>query len=457
MWPGNDAGRVFINADFLDVVPGSADAATGQARFDYRPGEWMVIEHGHALAISSKENLAEWFGDEWSANATTYSYPGCLVIPGMIDAHIHFPQLDIIASHGEKLLQWLERYTFPAEAAFADPVHAEQKAGQFCDLLLAHGTTAAAVFGSVHKESAEALFKAAAARGMRLIVGKMLMDRNAPETVLDTAQQGYDDSLALIERWHGHDRLGYAISPRFAITSTPAQLEAAGALLLARQGVHLQSHIGETPEEIAATLKLYPDCPTYADVYARYGLLGPMSLYGHGIYLTDAERQLLHESRSVTVHCPTSNFFLGSGLFDRGLACQPGRQQRLALGTDVGGGSSFSMLRTIAAADHVARLTGQPFSPAYGLYLATLGSAEALSLDKNIGQFSERLRRGRRPPEADFVVLDPNAIPVLKNRISRVDNIDELFHAIYMLGDDRLVRETWVAGRRAYVRPEQSA
>jgi guanine deaminase len=453
MWLDNDVGRVLVNADFLDVVPGSADAATGQARFDYRPGAWMAIEHGRALAISSKEALVQRFGDVWSVDATIHSYPGCLIIPGMIDAHIHFPQLDIIASHGEGLLQWLERYTFPAEAAFADPVHAELKAGQFCDLLLAHGTTTAAVFGSVHRESVEALYRAAEARRMRLIAGKVLMDRNAPETVRDTVQQGYDDSLALIERWHGHDRLGYAITPRFAITSTPAQLEAAGALLLAQQGVYLQSHIGETEEEIATTLKLYPTCPTYADVYARYGLLGPLSLYGHGIYLTDAERQLMHESRSVTVHCPTSNFFLGSGLFDRGLACKPDRQQRLALGTDVGGGTSFSMLRTIAAADHVARLTGQPFSPAYGLYLATLGSAEALSLDQHIGQFSECRQHG--PREADFVVLDPNAIPVLKNRIRRVGDIDELFHAIYMLGDERLVRETWVAGRRVYVRPEQ--
>ena len=373
-------------------------------------------------------------------------YDDALILPGFIDTHIHMPQTGVIASYGAQLLDWLDRYTFPAEARFADPEAAAAGARFFCDELLRNGTTTAVAYATVAPQSAEALFAEAAGRDMRMIAGKVMMDRNAPESLRDTAQSAYDDSKALIARWHGRGRLAYAVTPRFAITSTPAQLDAAGTLLREHPNAYLQTHLSENRNEIAAVARLFPEARHYTDVYARHGLLGPRSLFGHCIHLDPAEIALLAETGSVAALCPTSNLFIGSGLFDLAALRDGTRPVRVALATDVGGGTSFSMLRTLHLAYKVMQLKGLSLTGAAGFHWITRGNADALSLGDSIGA----LEPGH---DADCVVLDPRATPLLRHRLAAGDgSVEDVLFALMMLGDDRVVRATYVAGRRAHDR-----
>jgi guanine deaminase len=372
-------------------------------------------------------------------------YPGALICPGFIDGHVHYAQTRIIASYGEQLTDWLADYAYAEEQRFADPQYAALAARVFFDQLLANGTTTALAFCATYPASVDAFFAESARRGTRMIGGKVLMDRNAPDGLLDTAQAGYEDSRALIDRWHGRGRGLYAITPRFAPTSSPGQLELAGALLAESGGAFLHTHVSETLSEVALVRSLFPDRAGYLDVYDHYGLLGPRSVLAHGVHLTVGERDRIHESGAAIAHCPTSNLFLGSGLFRVHEARNARRPVPVALGTDVGAGTSFSMLATMNEAHKVAKLAGYPLSALQSFYLATRGGAEALGLAGTIGS----LEPGH---EADFVVLDPAATPLLAYRSSRAESTQDLMFALSVLGDDRAVAATYVAGRPAYVR-----
>ncbi|MBP2228981.1 guanine deaminase [Azospirillum agricola] len=373
-------------------------------------------------------------------------HPDGLILPGFIDTHIHFPQTQVIASYGARLLDWLEKYTFIEEQRYADPAHAAAGAAFFLDELLRNGTTTAVAYGSVHPQSVDALFAEAERRGAGLIAGKVMMDRHAPAALTDTAESGYADSKALIARWHGHGRQRYAVTPRFAITSTEAQLEAAGALLREHAGVHMQTHLSENAEEIATVRRLFPAARDYTDVYDRFGLLGPTSLFGHCIHLSEAEMGRLSETGSVAVFCPTSNLFIGSGLFDRAALARADRPVRTALATDVGGGTSYSMLRTAGEAYKVLQLNRQNLPALAAFDLMTRGNAAALGLEAEIGA----LEPGRW---ADLVVLDPRATPAMRHRMTTVDgDLEEELFVLMTLGDDRAVAATYLRGRIAHRR-----
>jgi guanine deaminase len=372
-------------------------------------------------------------------------HEGCLIVPGFIDTHVHYVQTGMIASPGTQLLDWLDRYAFPAEMAFKDAAHAEAMARVFCDELLRNGTTTALVFCAVYPQSVDALFAEAERRGMRMIAGKVLMDRNAPGALRDSAQQGYDDSKALIARWHGRGRSLYAITPRFAGTSTPAQLDAAGSLWREHPDVRVQTHIAENRREIEWTAELFPSRKNYLDIYDHHGLIGRRAVLAHGVHLSEDELCRCHESGTAIAHCPTSNLFLGSGLFQAGKAKDRKRPVEVGLGTDIGGGTSFSLLTTMGAAYEVAQLNGRTLSAVEAFYLATLGGARALALEDRIGSIAP----GR---EADLAVLDPKATPLLALRNARADSIEDVLFALMILGDDRAVRATYVAGTPAHQR-----
>jgi guanine deaminase len=370
-------------------------------------------------------------------------YPGAIICPGFIDTHVHFPQLEIIGGFGAHLLEWLERYAFPAEQKFGDIDYATRIADLFVRELLRNGTTTASVYCTVHPESVEALFSEAHRRNMRMIAGKVMMDRNAPAALLDTVESSYRQSLQLIERWHGVGRQLYCITPRFAPTSSDAQLAAAGHLWAEHPGTHMQTHICENVTEIERMRELFPDRSSYLDVYRHAGLVGERAIFGHAIHMQEEDFAACHNDGSAIAHCPTSNFFLGSGLFRMFDARDPSRPVTIGLGTDVGGGTSLSQLRTMAAAYETGRLCNTTISPLQALYLATRGGAEALSLDAYIGSIAPGY-------EADLVVLDPAATPVMKLRADRSESISDLLFGLIMLGDDRAVRATYVAGEPLY-------
>ena len=364
-----------------------------------------------------------------------------LISAGFIDTHIHFPQIEMIASYGEQLLDWLNNYTFPEEGKFADPVHAQRVASLFLDELLRNGTTTAMVFGTVHKASVEAFFSESDKRNTRMIAGKVMMDRNGPDYLLDTPESSYVDSKALIERWHKQGRQLYAVTPRFAPTSTEVQLAMAGRLLAEYDDVYLQTHLSENQQEIAWVKSLFPERAGYLDVYDHFNLLGERSVFAHAVHLEQKERERMGETDSVISFCPTSNLFLGSGLLD--LPKVESHGIRVGLGTDVGGGTSFSMLRTIAEAYKIQQLQQHKLHPMKALYLATLGGARSLSLADKIGNLSV----GK---EADFLVLDLRATPLMDARINNSQHLFERLFVLMMLGDDRAVSETYIFGKRQY-------
>ena len=362
-----------------------------------------------------------------------------LIVPGFIDAHVHYPQTAIIASWGKRLIDWLNTYTFPEESRFHDLGYARAIAARYLDLTCQHGTTTVCSYATIHPESVEAFFTEAQARGQRVLAGKTCMDRNAPDSLRDTAQSAYDDSKALLTRWHGVDRLSYVITPRFSPTSTPGQLSALGALWAEHPDCLMQTHLSEQTDEIAWVLGLYPTARDYLDTYEAHGLLGPNAVFGHAIHLTPRERARLAEVDAALVHCPTSNTFIGSGLFD--MAGRVADGLRVGLATDTGGGSSFSMLRTMAAAYEIGQLTGTALHPAQLLWLATEGSARSLRLDDRIGRIAPGM-------EADLVALDLASTPAIAQRADRAGTIWDTVFPTIMMGDDRAVSAVWIGGRR---------
>ena len=370
--------------------------------------------------------------------ATVQDMGRCLISPGFIDAHVHYPQTGIIASWGKRLIDWLNTYTFPEETRFSDPAHAAEVAGRYLDLVLSNGTTSVCSYCTIHPESVDAIFSAAQGRGMRVWAGKTCMDRNAPDGLRDTAQSAHDDSLALLSRWHGVDRLSYVITPRFSPTSTREQLQALGALWAAYPDCLMQTHLSEQVDEIAWVRTLFPEARDYLETYERAGLLGPGAVYGHAIHLEAREIARLRETGAALVHCPTSNTFIGSGLFDTAGHAAAG--QPVGLATDTGGGSSFSMLRTMAAAYEVGQLRGTPLHPAQLWWLATAGSARALRAQDRIGTIAPGM-------EADLIAVDLSSTPAIAQRSARAGDIWEAIFPTIMMGDDRAISAVWVGGK----------
>ena len=409
--------------------------------FVHEPDGLVICRDGLIANIGPYATLQA----ELPAGVTVADYSGSLIAPGFIDTHIHYVQTGIIGAQGKQLLDWLSDYTFIAEQAFADEAVARDTARVFCDELVRNGTTTALVFCSVHAGSVDTLFEEAERRNLRIIAGKVLMDREAPPALRDTARSGYDQSKALIAKWHGRGRALYAITPRFAVTSTPEQLELAGSLWREHPDVFVQTHIAENRDEIARVCELFPERRDYLDVYAHYGLTGRRAVLAHGVHFGESEFARCHESGTAVSHCPTSNTFLGSGLFAMREARDPRRPVHVGLGTDIGGGTSFSLLTTMGEAYKVAQLRGGPIDAVEAFYLATLGGARALALDDRLGTLAPGY-------EADMIVLDPQATPLMAFRNARARSIEETLAVLATIGDDRAVRATYVAGRLAHAR-----
>jgi guanine deaminase len=415
--------------------PGAHDDPSS---FEFLEDGLLVIRGGRIAAIGPAHELLQ----SLPADLEIVSHGDGILMPGFIDTHIHYPQTDVIGSGGRQLLDWLEDYTFPTERRFSDPVYARAVAQFFFDELIRNGTTTAMVFCTVHRASVEAFFQEAAARNMRMIAGKVLMDRNCPEYLRDSVSTGERDSRELLEKWHGRERLSYAITPRFAVTSSDAQLESAGQLAKAFPDALIQTHVAENLEEIAWVKQLFPQARSYLDVYDSHGLLRERAIYAHCIHLDQTDRARMAQSGASGAFCPSSNLHLGSGLFDIAAADDAGMSFSIA--TDVGGGSSFSMLRTLGDAYRVAQLSHQHLSPLRAFYLATLGGARALGLEGQVG----RLAVGA---EADFIVLNLRATPLIARRTAQSRTLAEKLLVLITLGDDRVVSRTYVLGREVSV------
>lgn len=438
-----ESPRLVVRAVQGRILSFLGDPADMAAAESYR-----YIEDG--LILIDEAGMISWVGEadlfinDLPRSVVVDRYADKLILAGFIDPHIHFPQTQVIGSYGAQLLDWLQRYTFIEEQKYHDPAHARRGAAFFLDELIRNGTTCAMVYCSVHPQSADAFFSEAQSRGMRMLAGKVMMDRGAPEALLDTPQQGYDQSKALIEKWHGVDRLGYVITPRFALTSTAEQLSLSGTLLAEHPGMHMQTHLSENRDEIAAARALFPEATSYTDIYDRFGLLGPTSLFGHSIHLSKQERRRLSETRSVAVFCPTSNLFIGSGLFDLAEARAAAYPLRTAMATDVGGGTSYSMLRTAAEGYKVQQLRGTNLPALEAFYMITLGNARAMGLEAHIGALEPGL-------EADLTVLDARATPAMAHRMETVaGSLEEELFVLMTLGDDRSVHATYVAGNKLH-------
>ncbi len=417
---------------------------TADPAFDAQAHEWhedglLVIENGLVRDIGDHAKVLA----RLPPGTPVIDYRGKLIVPGFIDTHVHYPQTDMIASPAPGLLPWLDAYTFPTERKFEDPFHASEVAHFFVDELLRCGTTTAMVYCTVHPQSVDAFFSESEARNLRMVAGKVMMDRNCPEFLRDTAQSGARQSEDLIKKWHKRGRQMYAITPRFAPTSTEEQMELAGALAKAYPDTYLQTHAAENTDEVAWVRSLFPQARSYMDVYDHFGMLRPRSMYAHCIWLDDADRVRMAESGAAIAVCPTSNLFLGSGLFSFERA--DALNVQISLATDVGGGTSFSMLQTMNEAYKVARMGGTYLQALRMFYLATLGGARSMQLEGTIGNFA-------RGAEADFIVLDPKATPLLERRTDRVNSMEELLFAIALLGDDRTVAATYAAGRLVHER-----
>ena len=438
--------RLALFGDLLDFVGDPGFAAPGDAPgVRLRPDHWLFVEDGRIVGAQAARA-----GTAPDASWRRVDHAGRLILPGFIDTHVHCPQLDVIASYGTALLEWLETYTFPAERRYADPLVAATGAERFVDALLAHGTTSAVVFPTVHRISAEALFASAQSRGMRLVAGKVLMDRHAPDGLRDDVVQAERDCTELIARWHGHGRLAYAVTVRFAATSTPEQLAMAGRLCRAHPGVYMQTHVAENTDEVRWIAELFPEARSYLDVYQRHGLLHERAVLAHGIWLDATDRALLRDSGAQIAFCPSSNLFLGSGLFDWQAAVAVGH--KVSMASDVGGGTSLSMLRTLADAYKVQALRGVKLSAWKALHAATRGAAEALGLAHEIGHLGEGAT-------ADLAVWDWAVGPVATHRdaVARrhagsaagdatLAAQHERVFAWMTLGDERNLVATYVAG-----------
>jgi len=427
--------RLALKGDLLDFTATPRWARVDDPAVRFRPDHWLLIEGGRIVGAQAQDPGEGWVRED---------HGGRLILPGFVDTHVHSPQLDVIASYGTELLDWLNTYTFPAEQRYMDPEVARYGADRFLDALLAHGTTSAVVYPTVHKVSADALFDAAAERGMRLITGKVLMDRHAPEGLRDDVAQAERDCLDLIARHHGRARLAYAVTVRFAPTSTPAQLAMAGALCRADASLYMQTHVAENRGEVEWVAQLFPEARSYLDVYDRVGLLHPRAVLAHGIWLDDEDRRVLARTGAHIAHCPSSNLFLGSGLFDWPGALEAG--VRVSAASDVGGGTSLSAQRTLADGYKVQALGGQRLTAWAGLHAATRGAAEALGLSEELGHFGVATL-------ADVCIWDWAAGPVAEARMDLARDPHERAFAWMTLSDDRNLVASYVAGELRYRRP----
>ncbi|MDH3387505.1 MAG: guanine deaminase [Gammaproteobacteria bacterium] len=432
----NDSCDTAIRADFVHFL---SDPDNSGDAVEYIEDGLLLLKQGRVRQLVPAADWIDFLPD----GSHLYDYSGRLVMPGFIDTHTHYPQTEMIASHGLQLLDWLQQYTFPTEMKFAEREHADRIAAFFCEQMLRNGTTTSAVFATVHAQSVDAIFEQAQRRDLCLVAGKVMMDRNAPPALCDSAESSYRDCSELIRRWHLKGRCHYAVTPRFAPCSSPAQLEICGQLLAEQPDLYLQSHLAENRAEVDWVARLFPDSRSYLDVYDSFGLLGPRSIYGHCIHLDRQDRERMAASGAAIAFCPTSNLFLGSGLFRLDDAREQGI--RVGVATDVGAGTSFSMLQTLAEAYKVCQLAGQRLTPLKAFYLATLGAAQALYLDHRIGNFGV----GK---EADLVVLELGATELMQCRMENASTLEERLFALMMLGDDRCVQATHVMGKRQYSR-----
>lgn len=429
----------YFRASILDFVddPGQ-DKETSYRYFE---DGLLVVENGLIVACANYASLKKTVADD----TDIVDYSGRLILPGFIDTHVHYPQTDIIASHSAGLLDWLQQYTFQAENRFSDSGIAAETAEFFIRELIRNGTTAAMVYATIHVQSVDAIFEAALKQNMRLISGKLMMDRNAPEYLCDSAQSSYDDSQQLIHQWHKHERLLYAVTPRFAPTSTEQQLKVAQQLVNEFPDVYLQSHVAENKREVEWVARLFPWSRSYLDVYDHFGLLGDRSVYAHCIYLDEGDRDCMAKAGATVSFCPTSNLFLGSGLFDMRSTLDHGLCA--GIGTDIGAGTSFNILQTLADGYKVCQMKGYNLSSFHAFYMATLGGARCLSLDKSLGNFDQ----GK---EADFIVVDLSTTALMRRRLSHVENIEDVLFVLMILGDDRNILATHIMGKCRYRRDD---
>ena len=422
--------KLALRGDLLDFTATPEWAVVDSSAVRFRPDHWLLVENGRIVGAQPGSEVPD-------ASWEQHDHRGKLLLPGFIDTHVHGPQIEVIASYGTELIDWLNTYTFPAEIRFADEAVSKAGAERFLDALLESGTTSAVVFATVHKVSAQALFVAASARGMRIITGKVLMDRNAPPALCDDVVQAERDCIELIERWHGVGRNSYAVTVRFAPTSTPAQLRMAGELCAAYPGVYMQTHVAENRQEVAWVQELFPAARSYLDVYAQAGLLNERSVLAHGIWLDDDDRAALRDSGGQLAHSPSSNLFLGSGLFDWQAALKAGIPVSVA--SDVGGGTSLSMQRTLADAYKVQAMAGERLTAWKALHSTTLGAAQALGLADEIGSFEPGCL-------ADVCVWDWASGTVAQRRDDVTRSLHERVFAWLTLADERNLAAVYVAG-----------
>jgi guanine deaminase len=423
-----------LRGDLLDFTAAPAWGAVESDSVRYRPDHWLLIENGRIVGARLADPDASWTRDDQR---------GRLILPGFIDTHVHMPQIDVIGSYGTELLDWLNTYTFPAERRYADRDVAEAGAARFADALLAHGTTSAVVLPTVHKVSAESLFAAARERGMRLVTGKVLMDRHAPDGLRDDVDQAARDCVDLIDRWHGVDRLAYAVTVRFAPTSTPEQLAMAGQLCTTYPGVFMQTHLSENKHEVAWVKELFPDARSYLDVYDQAGLLNARSVFAHGIWLDDEDRRALAEAGAQIAHSPSSNLFLGSGLF--GWRATEAAGVAVSVGTDVGGGTHLSMPRTLGDAYKIQALAGERLTAWKALDACTRAAGEALGFGDEIGSLADGCM-------ADVCVWDWAVGSVAERRMEVARSLHERVFAWMTLAEDASLVKTYVAGELRYAR-----
>lgn len=426
---------VAIRAAILDLI--DDPNKVGEDAIRYFEDGLLLIENGKVKAFDTAEKLL----DQIPAGINIQHYENHLIIPGMIDTHIHFPQMEMIAAYGEQLLTWLTAYTFPTEKQFSCENYGQEMSKLFIDELLRNGTTTALVFGTVHPESVEEFFTESQKRNLRMIAGRVMMDRNCPEDLQDSPEHAYTECKALIEKWHGVGRLQYAVTPRFAPTSSPEQLESARKLLEEYPSVYMHTHLSENIDECAWVKELYPDSKDYLGVYEDAGLVRKRSVFAHGIHLSERELNCMHDNNAAIAHCPTSNLFIGSGLFNL-KKCEE-HNVHVGMGTDVGAGTSFSLLQTYNEAYKVQQLQGNSLSAFKGLYLNTLGGARALDLEGTIGNFNIGC-------EADFVVLNKAATPLLQLRLENARDLHDLLFGFMMLADDRAIEKTYIMGEVAH-------
>ena len=425
-----------------DILYFTDNPAKNPAGTKYSPDSVLLVQDGKVVGVQSYKELKQ-----KSPNLKLVDYSGKLIVPGLIDTHVHYPQSEMMAAYGAQLLDWLNNYTFPTEESFSDKKFADKISNFFLDQLLANGTTTAMVFATVYPVSVDSFFEAAQSRNMRMISGKVLMDRNAPPALLDTPESAYTDSKKLLEKWHNKGRLSYAVIPRFAPTSTPEELAMAGKLVKEYPDVYVHTHVAENKTEVKWVAELFPKSRSYLDVYDHYGLVTNHSIFAHGIYLDDQDFSVLSKKGGAIAFCPTSNLFLGSGLFNLGRANDFG--VNVGLGTDVAAGTSLSILQTMNEAYKVTQMrkafvddpsSVKPLSPMESLYLATLGGAKTLSLDDKIGSFEP----GK---EADFIVLNSEVKPLLNARTKKAKSLEDRVFALEIMGDDRVVESVYIMGK----------